>query len=42
MAIILNGTVPSNGHYGFRYGYKYGYSYGYHHGYGYYGSNSEK
>jgi len=42
MAIILNGTVPSNGHYGYRYGYKYGYSYGYHHGYGYYGSNSEK
>ena len=37
MAIILNGTVGSGGHYGYRYGYRYGYHYGYGSG-SYYGS----
>ena len=29
MAVILNGTEPEAGRYGYRYGYKYGYRYGY-------------
>ena len=37
MALILNGTVGSGGHYGYRYGYRYGYHYGYGSG-SYYGS----
>lgn len=37
MALILNGTVSSGGHYGYRYGYRYGYHYGYGSG-SYYGS----
>jgi len=34
MALILNGTMSGNGHYGYsyRYGYGYGYGYGYHYG----------
>lgn len=37
MALILNGTVGSGGHCGYRYGYRYGYHYGYGSG-SYYGS----
>lgn len=37
MVLILNGTVGSGGHYGYRYGYRYGYHYGYGSG-SYYGS----
>lgn len=37
MTLILNGTVGSGGHYGYRYGYRYGYHYGYGSG-SYYGS----
>ena len=37
MALTLNGTVGSGGHYGYRYGYRYGYHYGYGSG-SYYGS----
>lgn len=37
MALILNGTIGSGGHYGYRYGYRYGYHYGYGSG-SYYGS----
>ena len=29
MAVVLNGTEPEAGRYGYRYGYKYGYRYGY-------------
>lgn len=37
MALILNGTIGSGGHYSYRYGYRYGYHYGYGSG-SYYGS----
>lgn len=40
MAMILNGTQSSNGHYSYRYGYRYGYHYGY--GSGYHYGNSKK
>ena len=40
MAMILNGTQSSSGHYGYRYGYRYGYHYGY--GSGYHYGNSKK